>query len=149
MAQEDVDLLAAFQAKRYFIDEDHPTPMGNRLAAGDLAEYLHHKGLVDLDLPFLRQEQRRVLRRDPGRFTFRMPHAPQDVALTAYTFFYSNRISQKFVACSRLASKLQVSVRLASGYIGLGARLNGLGAMKKRRQRRSGGREFSKYRALC
>jgi hypothetical protein len=87
MAREDVDMLAAFQAKRYFIDEDHPTPMGNRLLAGYLAEYLHHKGLVDLDLPALRQEQHRVLRRDPGKFTFRMPHTPQDVASTAYILF--------------------------------------------------------------
>jgi hypothetical protein len=61
--------------------------MGNRLLAGYLAEYLHHKGLVDLDLPALRQEQHRVLRRDPGKFTFRMPHTPQDVASTAYILF--------------------------------------------------------------
>jgi hypothetical protein len=87
MAIEDMDMLAAFQAQRYFIDEDHPTPIGNRLAAGRLAEYLHHKGLVDLDLPALRQEQHRVLRRDPGKFTFRMPHTPQDIALTAYILF--------------------------------------------------------------
>lgn len=64
-------------------------------------------------------------------------------------FIYSNRISQKFGACSRLASKLPVSVRLASGYLGLGAGLNGLGTMKKRLRRRSGGPEFSTYRALC
>ncbi|MBT4980787.1 MAG: hypothetical protein HOL51_13810 [Gemmatimonadetes bacterium] len=87
LVQEDVDLLLAFQAKRYFMDEDHPTPIGNRLAAGRLAEYLHHKGLVDLDLPALRQEQHRVLQRDPGKFTFRMPHTPQDVASTAYILF--------------------------------------------------------------
>ncbi|HIG56870.1 MAG TPA: hypothetical protein EYQ18_23365 [Candidatus Handelsmanbacteria bacterium] len=69
------------------MDEDRPTPIGNRLAAGRLAKYLHHKGLVDLDLPALRQEQHRVLRRDPGKFTFRMSHAPQDVASTAYILF--------------------------------------------------------------
>ena len=87
MAREDREVLAAFQAKRYFIDEDHPTPIGNRLAAGILAEHLHHKGLVDLDLAALQQEVQRVLRHNPGEFTFSMPHAPQDVALTAYILF--------------------------------------------------------------
>ena len=87
MAREDIDLLLAFQAKRYFMDEDHPTPIGNRLAAGRLAEYLHHKELVNLDLPAFRWEQQQLLRRDPGIFTFRMPHSPKDAALTAYTLF--------------------------------------------------------------
>ncbi len=122
MAQEDAYLLAAFQAKRYFIDEDHPTPMGNRLAAGYLAEYLHHKGLVDLDLPSLRQEQRGVLRRDPGRFTFRMPQAPQDVPLAAYTFLLEQDIAEirrVFEIGLKAASERKTRKRLCRAWGGI------------------------------
>ena len=95
LAREDVDLLRVFQAKRYFIDEDHPTPLGHRLAAGRLAEYLHRRGLVELDLPTFRRAQRRVLRHNPGEFTFRMPHSPQDVAQTAYILFLLDQELEK------------------------------------------------------
>ena len=87
MAPEDVDLLLSFQASRYFMDEVHPTPIGNRLAAGHLAEHLHDKGLVDLNLPTFHREQWRILRRNSGEFTINMPHTPKDVARTAYVLF--------------------------------------------------------------
>ena len=87
MAPEDVDLLLSFQVSRYFMDEVHPTRIGNRLAAGHLAEHLHKKGLVDLNLPALDRDQRRILRRNSGEFTINMPHTPKDVARTAYVLF--------------------------------------------------------------
>ena len=95
MTPEDMDLILAFQVNRYFMDEVHPTPIGNRLAAGHLAEYLHHKELVELDLPAFHREQRLIIEHDPGEFTVNMPHTQQEIAHTAYVLFLLQQDMEK------------------------------------------------------
>ncbi len=90
LTEQDLDLLLSFQAKRYFIDEIHPSPIGNRLAAWCLAEYLQQKGLVEMDLPRMRHEQERLLQSQSNVFSFRTSLEPQDVARTAYALFLSD-----------------------------------------------------------
>ena len=87
MEDTDTVLVRDFLTNRYFFDGLHPTPMGNRLAAGRLAEYLSQVGLVDLNLPSFRREQRQRLMDNPGEFTLRMSHSPQSAAQTGYILF--------------------------------------------------------------
>lgn len=87
MIAADLELLLAFQARRYFIDANHPTPIGNRLAAGHLAQYLHQRGLIELDLPRFQQEQERLLQNNLNDFAFQISLKPQDIARTAYILF--------------------------------------------------------------
>lgn len=87
LSSDDVELLSEFQSKRYYLDEVHPTALGNRAIAGILARYMHEKGLVQLDFPSVLRDQRRALSQNPGGFTINLRHTPSDVAQTAYILF--------------------------------------------------------------
>ena len=91
LAPEDIALIRDFQAKRYFLDEDHPTAIGNRVVAVRLAEYLHRRGLAELDPASMRAEHGRLLDYRPNVFEFRMSNNPQDVARTAYLYYLYNQ----------------------------------------------------------